>query len=262
MSRAWLILTASQGPPGELRVDLKPGLTMLGGPRADVRVEGSGLDCVHLWSEPPKLIFVGGGEAPRVNGQAAQEMGLRGGDRIEWHGLTATFGYDDGQAQLEEVKATPALPATAKLTPAPSPAAGSGAARSPGPWRWLKAGLVAELALGDREVLKRWQQSVTRGEFEPESAARDLLASAPGLADDDPRLAERSTRLMRDLLMSSVTRSPMRQVRKAARTGVAFVLVQFMILAIFTALVLCGLLFIHTRLGHSIDAFLERINPF
>jgi hypothetical protein len=299
MSRAWLNLQGPDAPPGGARFDLKPGLTMLGGARGDVPVAGSGSDCVHVWSTPPKVVFVGAGEPPRVNGQAAMEMALADGDRLEWRGLVATFGFDDGQARLEEVAAASPAPAApfspgapglapplsaplrsasvapgapvapsaplasgesgARSTVEPAGFAGAASALPDGPWRHLKAGLLAEMALGEPAVVKRWQEAVARGEFDADAAARDLLASAPGLADGDRRLADRSTRLMRDLLMSSVTRNPMRKVRKAARNSLAFLLVQTFILVLFTLLVLCGLLLVHTRFGYSIDAFLEGI---
>lgn len=277
MSSAWLILARPDDSAPGARYDLKAGLTMLGGVRGDIPVPDSASDCVHLWSEPPKLIFVGAGEPPQVNGQPAMEMSLHSGDRIAWHGFAATFGYEDGQARLEELPAERPAPVAAVREPArvnpiavaaPAGRAAAGdygsvpSAGGPVLWRWLKAGLLAEMALGDRALIKRWQDAVTRDEFDVEAATRELLASAPGLADDDPKLTERAKRLTRDLLMSSVTRSPMRQVRKAARNGVAFLLVQTMILVLFTLLVLAGMLLVHTRFGHSIDAFLDAVVDF
>ena len=256
MSRAWLeILGPLAGTP-EARHELKPGLTMLGGARGDLSVPASGSDCVHLWSEPPKLIFVGVGEPPFVNGRAALELSLHPGDRIEWRGLAWSFGYEDGQARLEEVLQSSLL-ATAPRAAVLAPEAGSDLA-----WRRLKAGLVAELSLSDRVVIKRWQDAVVRNEFDAESATRDLLAAAPGVADSDARLLERSTRLLRDLLMSSMTRGAGRQVRKAARNGLAFLLVQTFILLLFTLLVLAGLLLVRTKFGHSIDQFLDSVVNF
>jgi hypothetical protein len=248
---------------------------MLGGARGDVAVAESGSDCVHLWSDPPKLIFVGSGVPPSVNGVPALEISLRSGDQIEWHGHSWNFGHEDGSARLEEVReAPPPPPVAASLTPiasasaapradAPAPAErGSSAETSSEPtWRRLKAGLVAEMALSDRAVIKHWQEAVIQNEFDPEAATRELLAGAPGIADHDPRLAERSTRLLRDLLMSSVTRSAGRQVRKAARNGLAFILVQGFIFVLFTLLVLAGMLLIRTR-GSSIDAFLDAVVDF
>lgn len=244
MIRAWL------DEAGAARFELKAGLTMLGGARADLRV-ASGADSLHLWSQPPKLIFVGGGALPRVNGREVQEVDLRHSDRIEWCGRVWTFGFDDGQAQLEEL--SPERPTVA------TGARGAADGRADPTWRRLKAGLVAELALADRAVTRRWQDAVARGEFDSEAASRELLAAASTVADDDPRLLERSTRLMRDLLMSSVTRSPMRAMRRGARSGLAFLVAQVLILALFCLLFLAALLLLRTRFGHSIDAFLDRI---
>lgn len=257
MSRAWLDSIDPAGGSTGARRELKSGLTMLGGPRGDVSVPDSGSDCAHLWSDPPKLIFVGSGAPPMVNGRAALEVSLRHGDRLEWRGLAWTFGFDDGQATLTEV------PESAPVRPPPDREIGALPARgTEAAWQRLKAGMLAELSLSDRAVIKRWQDAVVRGEFEPESAARELIAAAPGVSDADPRLSERSTRLMRDLLMSSLTRSPGRQVRQAARHGMAFVITQALVLGIYTLLVLSGLLLVRSRFGHSIDAFLDGIVDF
>jgi len=269
MSRAWLdSIDPASGASGARR-ELKSGLTMLGGPRSDLSVPNSGSDSAHLWSEPPKLIFVGGGDPPTVNGRPALEVSLRHGDRIEWLGLVWSFGYDDGSATLTEVSAAaaprPVAPgsmatraAPAGSIPAPSATAPSGEIA----WQRLKAGMLAELSLSERAVVKRWQDAVVRGEFDAEAAARELIAGAPSVADNDARLADRSTRLMRDLLMSSVTRSAGRQIRQATRHGLAFVISQALVLGIYTLLVLAALLLVHTRFGHSIDAFLDGILGF
>jgi hypothetical protein len=50
-------------------------------------------------------------------------------------------------------------------------------------------------------------------------------------------------------------------VRKAARNGLAFILVQGFIFVLFTLLVLAGMLLIRTR-GSSIDAFLDAVVDF
>jgi hypothetical protein len=243
MSRAWLDPIDASDEVCGARRELKAGLTMLGGVRGDVAVPGSMSDCVHLWSEPPKLIFVRNAKAPRVNGVESQELSLRHGDRIEWFELAWRFGYDDGQASLVQVaEAAPSRPAPSPLPtaqPIPS-AAHAGVA-----WLRLKAGMLAELSLSERSVVKRWQDAVVRGEFDAEAAARELIAAAPGVNDNDPRLAERSTRLMRDLLMSSLSRSTGRQVRQATRHGLAFLIANAMVLAIYTLLVLAGLLLVH-----------------
>ncbi len=258
MIRAWLILAGADAGVSGVRFELKPGLTMLGGARADIPVPGSGGDCVHLWSDPPKLIFVGAGDPPRVNGHVAMEDTLHDGDHIEWRGLVATFGCDGGPPRLQELPAdwhAPEVVAGEPSTADPRTLAG-GAAE----WRWLKAGIAAELALADREVIKRWQSAATRGEFNAEAASKELLASAPELAERDPRLSERCSRLMRELLMSSVSKRPTRQESaKPGRPGCGFFLGQLIILPLVALIVIAGMLVARTRFGQSIDGLLDRI---
>src|ERR1700741_3456991 len=127
MGRAWLDIAGAESGGAGARFELKPGLTMIGGPRGDVPVAASGGDCVHVWSQPPKLVFVGGGDPPRVNGAPALEVALHSGDRVEWRGSSATFHTDE--PRLEEIPA-------AWMNPALGAATSAGAA--PAPWRWVK----------------------------------------------------------------------------------------------------------------------------
>ncbi len=259
MIRAWLILSAGDASASSARFELKPGLTMLGGVRGDISVPGSGGDCVHLWSDPPKLIFVGAGDPPRVNGRVAMEESLHDGDRIEWRGLAATFGCEGGPPPLQELPAHWHSPEAGANEPtaADSVAAESAAGAE---WRWLKAGIAAELALADREVIKRWQSAASRGEFNAEAASKELLASAPDLAERDSRLTERCSRLMRELLMSSVSKRPTRlESAKPGRGGCGFFLGQLIILPLVALIVIAGMLVARTRFGQSIDGILDRI---
>ena len=281
--RAWLTLEDAAGSPG-MRFELKPGLTLIGGPRGNIPVTESGGDCLHLWSSPPKVVFVGSGVPPRVNGREVQEAELADGDRLEWKSLRAVFGHDDGQAKLVEVALAPSVPVAAPAPAAITPAAASPASIAPASlppsslsqvpaggafgagfspaeaaWRKLRAGMVAELSLCDATVLRRWQDAVMRNEFDADAAAREILASARSDQDVDGRVADRSTRLMRDLMMSPLTKSSMRQVRTAARHGLAFVLVQIMIFLLFLLLVLAGLLVGRARTNTSIDGLLDGV---
>ncbi len=257
MTRAWLTLAGGDASASGARSELKPGLTMLGGVRGDIPVPGSGGDCVHLWSDPPKLIFVGAGDPPRVNGHVAMEEPLHHGDRIEWRGLVATFGCAGGPPPLQELPTDWHSPESVAQQ---SVSADGGASHGDTEWRWLKAGIAAELALADRDVIKRWQGAATRGEFNAEAASKELLASAPELAERDPRLTERCSRLMRELLMSSVSKRPTRQEStKPGRGGCGFFLGQLIILPLVALIVFAGMLVARTRFGQSIDALLDRI---
>ncbi len=258
MIRAWLIVAGGDASASGARFELKPGLTMLGGVRGDIPVAGSGGDCVHLWSDPPKLIFVGAGAPPRVNGRVAMEESLHDGDRIEWRGLIATFGCEGGPPPLQQLPAdwhSPDVVASEPAAADPRTAESAGGAE----WRWLKAGIAAELALADRDVIKRWQGAATRGEFNAEAASKELLASAAELAERDPRLTERCSRLMRELLMSSVSKRPTRlEAVKPGRGGCGFFLGQLIILPLVALIVIAGMLVARTRLGQSIDGILDR----
>ena len=76
MGRVWLNIQGADASAAGTRFELKPGLSVIGGARGDVPVPSSGGDCLHVWSDPPKLIFVGGGAPPKVNGQPAPEVSL------------------------------------------------------------------------------------------------------------------------------------------------------------------------------------------
>jgi hypothetical protein len=259
MIRAWLKLAGGDVGASGAHFELKPGLTMLGGVRGDIPVPGSGGDCVHVWSDPPKLIFVGAGDPPRVNGHVAMEESLHDGDRIEWRGLVATFGCEGGPPRLQELPADWHSPEVVANPPVPAGPRTSESADA-AEWRWLKAGMAAELALADREVIKRWQGAAARGEFNAEAASKELLASAPELDERDPRLTQRCSRLMRELLLSSVSKRPTRlESAKQGRGGCGFFLGQLIVLSLVALIVIAGMLVARTRFGQSIDAILDRL---
>lgn len=249
MARAWLDVDLGEGV---LRRDLEPGLTLVGGEEGSHRVPGTGTDRLHVWDRPPKLLFVGEGDGPRVNGERRDEAELRNGDSIDWRGARLVFGT--AEAELEEVE----LPAPVDGVPAPAPALSTHADRL---WRRLRAGLLVELGLADKAAANRWQEAVIRGEFEPDACARDVLA-AGDLAPDDERLVERSGRLLRDLLMAPRQRGVRgagRRARGAARKGLAYALSQLVVIVIFLLIALAALFTVRVRWGWSVDAFLDGI---
>ena len=255
MAHAWLELGGGQ------RHELKHGLNTLGGPHGEISVEGSGSDSLHLWDDPPRLVFAGKGPLPRVNGRAVEEVELQPGDTIEWHARAFVLGIDEDRASLEPIPVDPPVEARAASPAAPDRAA---FAQLPA-WRRLKAGMLVELDLADRELARRWQNAVRQGDFDPDACARDLLGATgdrSGVSDEDPRLMERSGRLLRDLLMAPVLRGMRgagRRAREAARGGLAFFVAQFLVLSIYSLLVLVALLLLRVRWNASIDGFLDNI---
>ena len=245
---AWLEVEL---PAGKRKHALAPGLTRLAAEGGDIQIPGAGQGELHLWDRPPKLLYLGAGGQPRVNGKACDESALSHGDAIEWGSVRLTFGFDDGQAALEEipVAATPAAVPASALAEADERL-----------WRRLKAGMLVELGLGDKAAARRWQDSISRGGFEPDSCARDLLGGVD-VSASDPRLVERSGRLMRDLVMVPVTRGVRgagRKLRGAARSGLAFAVMQLVVFAITAMLVVVAMFLGHLN-GWSIDEFFEGI---
>lgn len=252
MSQAWIDITGADGV--RRRHSLREGLTTLGGRRGDVPLGDTGNDQLHIWDRPPKLVFVGSGEAPRVRGSVVEELALRSGDVIEWRGARIEFS-GLAYAQLEEVP----LPPEPVAPPRPLAAEWSGADERA--WTRLKAGLLVELGLADADATRRWQDAVLRSEFEPDSCARDLLASSPVEAGD-PRLLDRAARLQRDLIMSPVqrgVRGGARRLRSSASNWVAMAISQFVVLAIFVLLFLVALFVLRVRWEVSVDSYLDRV---
>lgn len=226
------------------RLPLARGLTRVGGPGCEVVLEGAGADQLHLWDDPLKLVFVGKGELPSVDGAPVEERALGGGETLAWRGARLVL-RRLGAPVIQEI-------------PLPAPAPARPDERS---WARVRAGLLFELGLADRAAARRWQEAVLRGEFDPDAAARELEhgASAP---PGDPRLLERSGRLLRDLLMAPYQRGLRgagRRVRGAARSGVAFLVVQGVVLLVMTLLLAVVLLVLRLRWGWSVDGFLDRL---
>jgi len=251
MASAWIDLTDARGT--RHRHSLREGLTTVGGRRGDVALDGTDGDQLHIWDRPPKLLFVGAGEPPRVNGRALEEHALRSGDVIEWRGARLEV-QGLVYAQLEEVELPP------EPAPLATPKAASAASEDPA-WQRLRAGLLVELGLADANSARRWQDAILRSEFEPESCARDLLASS-SVPAGDARLLERATRLQRDLIMSPVQRGmrgQTRRIRSAASNWFAMALTQLLVLAVFMALFGVALFIVRVRWEWSVDAYLDRL---
>jgi hypothetical protein len=224
------------------RQPLAPGLTRVGGPGCEVALARAGADQLHVWDDPPKLVFVGKGERPRVEGQAVDELALGGGERIEWQGATLRLTRAEKAGRSSE-------PAPAAVT-ADEPA-----------WTQVKAGMLFELGLADKELARRWQQAVARGQFDADACARELVRSSratPG----DRRVLERSTRLLRELLMGPgkvPARSSARTERKESRSLLALIAMQVTVILSQIFLFTVVLVVVRWRWGWSIDGFIDQL---
>jgi hypothetical protein len=124
------------------------------------------------------------------------------------------------------------------------------------------AGLACELGLADTRVAKAWRQAVLEERFEPDRAAGELL---PGVLapEVERRLLERSGTLLRDFLMApllSGIQGQRRRLRGAARSGLAFLVVQVLAL-LALALILAACMLVLRSKGVSFDALLDRALP-
>ena len=224
------------------REPLAPGLTRIGGPGCEVILPRAGADQLHLWDAPPKLVFVGKGERPRVGGQAVDEVELAGGERVEWLGV--------GLRLVSTASARAAAPAP------------SGAAPEEPAWTQVKAGLLFELGLADKNAAKRWQQAIARGQFDADACARELVSTsrtAPG----DQRLRERCTRLLRELLMGPGqqrgSRPAARAERRESRSLPALIAMQVIVILSQVFLFAVVLVIVRWRWGWSVDGFLDQV---
>ena len=252
MTESWLDI---QGPDGARRATLRPGLTRIGGAGADVVLPGVADGELHVWDEPPRLVLVAGDERPQIDGRAVEELDLVPGTRVRWRGHQIVYGREERPAVLEEI---PLDPPAAAAPAAGAPGAGTPDGRA---WARVRSGMLAELGLADRKVVKRWQEAVLRNEFDADAAARDLAGSAQTGADD-PRVLERSGRLLRDFLMTSLQRGvagASRKARTAAKSGVAMVIAQFLALAVFALVIFVILMLARIKWGISVDRALDAV---
>jgi hypothetical protein len=137
MAKAWVSIEGAQQ-----RFELAGGHMILGGPHSVFPIPGAGGDSLHLFDDPPKLVYVGGGERPRVNGTPVEELELAPGDTIQWRGVSFTFGCEGAPVRLpelppEEVASAPAVASPQRFASPPQVAspAGRRAARAAVPAR-------------------------------------------------------------------------------------------------------------------------------
>ncbi|MFT5288441.1 MAG: hypothetical protein ACI8QS_001042 [Planctomycetota bacterium] len=122
----------------------------------------------------------------------------------------------------------------------------------------LLAGIMLEQGLADKRAAKRWRSAVMDGKWDASACAQEVLVSSSS-ARDDPRLRERSARLLRDFLMApmqSGVRGAARKGRAKVRSGFAFVLVQMFILALFLVMAFSGAVLLRMK-GKSLDSWAD-----
>ena len=126
--------------------------------------------------------------------------------------------------------------------------------------RHFRAGLAFDLDLVPKKIAKPWQEAVVAGEFDPDRCAEDVLGRV-AIDPADPRLVERSGRLLRDFCMSGLARGAAgarRRAKRAAQGGLAFLISQGLALGIFALILLAMLLLARLR-EISVDGWLDRL---
>ena len=111
--------------------------------------------------------------------------------------------------------------------------------------------------MGDKAAIKRWQAAVLRGEWDPDTAAREILQGTDPAA---PALLERASRVQRDLLMSAFQRGmrgAARKARGAARGGSAFVVANVVAVSVYSLLVAALAVLLRARYGWSLDGGID-----
>lgn len=134
---------------------------------------------------------------------------------------------------------TPADDDGAELTPL----APLGAQNAPRGWTRVKAGLAVEMGLVDKKVATRLQDEVVAGRYDPDAAAAQLLAAAT-CDDVDAAVERRCADLERDLMMTPRMRGlrgASRKAREKGRRGLAFLVVQLLVVGVFALLFAVGL---------------------
>ncbi len=124
-------------------------------------------------------------------------------------------------------------------------------------WERVLAGLWLERGAVQEALLERWRRAVLEDAFDAGRCSQEILAARDPSADSG-WIPERTGRLLRDFLMSEAMRATTRRARVAAKRGLAFVVAQIAVLALFC---LVGFLFlIVLRLkGVSLDVGLDRL---
>lgn len=266
MVEAWIEIEDEEG---RRREGLRAGLTRLGGPGCEVLVEGVGADQVHIWSDPPKAIYVGASPGPLLDGRPLDEAELLDGSSLLWGGKTIEFHFPP---VVEELPPEPAAAAAPGRGSRPESGGSGRSTRPPGEvadrvTRRVLAGLIADLGLAEKKTVKRWQQAVIRGEFDADACAREVLDGA-NLSPEEPRLAERAGRLQRDLLMMPFQRGlkgATRRARGASRRGMAYVVANLIAISVYSLVLVAIMLLVRVNYDFSfdgtLDSFLELVTP-
>jgi hypothetical protein len=269
---AWLDITPLGSP--KARYQLLSGLMRVGSGEAEIPLEGTDGDQLHFWSDPAKVILIGGRTTPLFNGRAFEESSLEPGDSLQWCGAVIVYGAKANILQEIAHEPAPAPKPVEQVQPKPAAAPLAGAASasvaagaSGGElWSRLKAGLLVDLGMADKGEAKRWQEAVKRGEFDASACSRDILSSCD-VPDSDPRLRERANRLQRDLLMSPLVRGiqgTSRRARSAAKGGAAMIVSQGIGIGIYTLLIVVIAVFARinydTDFTGMIDGFLNLLS--
>ena len=215
VARTWIETT---GPDGGRRLELSGRTLRVGAGAADLQVAVPADEWLELGGVPPRLVLHGAGPAPLINGRALRELALAHGDRIEWGGTVLVFRSEDPSQGLQPLVA----PSGAQLDALV-------AAR-------LQAGILCELELVDRAPSRRWQDAVVAGAFEPDAAARELLAAAHAGA-----------------------RGAGRRARHAARSLAAALVAQLLVVVVLLTLGIVALVVVRLRWGFSVDGWLDRV---
>jgi len=237
------------------RADLRVGLTRLGGPGCDVVIPGAPEGELHVWSDPPKVMRVAGRAELEVAGKCAEECPLESGESIRWGAVTMVYKCD--RPVLQEI----ALAAPAAGT-SPAPGALSSADPREKAWQRVRAGIAIDLGLAERKLVNRWQDAVLRQDFDADACAREILSSTERFTVDDPRVIERSGRLLRDFLMSSLQRGvkgASRKMRSQAVSGSAFLMANVIGILIYTAIVLVVMVLARFKWQTSFDALFDSL---
>lgn len=250
-------------------VALRPGLTRIGAEDArGVHVGVAGADGeLHLWDDPHKVVRVSGNAPITVGGQVVEEFALDHGARFEWCG--AHFELDLGSTVLQELQQAPdpaPAPGSAPGAGAQEPAVGGAGSRglTPGEAQAIDcivAGVLVDVGLADKAVVKRWQAAVIAQEWDASAAARAILASSPGGAAD-PKFLARAARLERDLLMSSYQRGvkgASRKVRGAAKNTTAFFVANVIAIGVYSAIILALLILARVSYEWDLNGIIDRM---
>lgn len=240
------------------RADLKRGLTRLGGPGADVVVPSAPEGELHVWSDPPKIVHVSGATPLERAGERVSEVELVVGGEVVWGPITLAL--RGGAPVIEEIPlAEAAAPSAPRASSRPGlPAASAGADRAASR---VRAGMAIELGVADKQVVRRWQDAVVRSEFDADACTREVLERLE-LSADDPRLVERSGRLLRDFLMSSLQRGvkgASRKARAQAKSGTAYIVANLIAISVYTAIVVVVMVLARLKWGTSFDELIDFI---